>query len=118
MSSTVDGKPMYLLNSKVARALLEMDRRTDLGSAVKRKSKYWVCTGFRLSNRNFLKLKKCSISSTTADAADTTPVLGAGGQKTYRFTATTAGEELLHLKHARAWEKTAMAEWTCRVRVS
>lgn len=118
MSSTVDGKTHVFTEQQSCPTLLEMDRGQTLEVLLNENPS----TGYVWSLAEQPKLFKVEevFQSTQqqAAAADATPVLGAGGQKTYRFTATTAGEELLHLKHARAWEKTAMAEWTCRVRVS
>ncbi|WP_257222512.1 MULTISPECIES: protease inhibitor I42 family protein [unclassified Acinetobacter] len=119
MSSTVDGKTHVFTEQQSCPTLLEMDRGQTLEVLLNENPS----TGYVWSLAEQPKLFKVeevfqSAQQQQAAAADATPVLGAGGQKTYRFTATTAGEELLHLKHARAWEKTAMAEWTCRVRVS
>ena len=119
MSSTVDGKTHVFTEQQSCPTLLEMDRGQTLEVLLNENPS----TGYVWSLVEQPKLFKVeevfqSAQQQQAAAADATPVLGAGGQKTYRFTATTAGEELLHLKHARAWEKTAMAEWTCRVRVS
>lgn len=119
MSSTVDGKTHVFTEQQSCPTLLEMDRGQTLEVLLNENPS----TGYVWSLAEQPKLFKVeevfqSAQQQQAAAADATPVLGAGGQKTYRFTATTAGEELLHLRHARAWEKTAMAEWTCRVRVS
>ena len=119
MSSTVDGKTHVFTEQQSCPTLLEMDRGQTLEVLLNENPS----TGYVWSLAEQPKLFKVeevfqSAQQQQAAAADATPVLGVGGQKTYRFTATTAGEELLHLKHARAWEKTAMAEWTCRVRVS
>ncbi|WP_257227243.1 protease inhibitor I42 family protein [Acinetobacter sp. YH12066] len=122
MSSTVDGKTHVFTEQQSCPTLLEMDRGQTLEVLLNENPS----TGYVWSLAEQPKLFKVEEVFQSAQqqqqqqaaAADATPVLGAGGQKTYRFTATTAGEELLHLKHARAWEKTAMAEWTCRVRVS
>ena len=119
MSSTVDGKTHVFTEQQSCPTLLEMDRGQTLEVLLNENPS----TGYVWSLAEQPKLFKVeevfqSAQQQQAAAADATPVLGAGGQKTYRFTALTAGEELLHLKHARAWEKTAMAEWTCRVRVS
>ncbi|WP_257233093.1 protease inhibitor I42 family protein [Acinetobacter sp. YH01024] len=119
MSSTVDGKTHVFTEQQSCPTLLEMDRGQTLEVLLNENPS----TGYVWSLAEQPKLFKVeevfqSAQQQQAAAADATLVLGAGGQKTYRFTATTAGEELLHLKHARAWEKTAMAEWTCRVRVS
>ncbi|WP_257225227.1 protease inhibitor I42 family protein [Acinetobacter sp. YH12097] len=117
MSSTVDGKTHVFTEQQSCPTLLEMDRGQTLEVLLNENPS----TGYVWSlaeQPKLFKVEEVFQSAQQQDAADTTPVLGAGGQKTYRFTATTAGEELLHLKHARAWEKTAMAEWTCRVRVS
>lgn len=121
MSSTVDGKTHVFTEQQSCPTLLEMDRGQTLEVLLNENPS----TGYVWSLAEQPKLFKveevfqsAQQQQQQAAAADATPVLGAGGQKTYRFTATTAGEELLHLKHARAWEKTAMAEWTCRVRVS
>ena len=117
MSSTVDGKTHVFTEQQSCPTLLEMDRGQTLEVLLNENPS----TGYVWSlaeQPKLFKVEEVFQSAQQQDAADTTPVLGVGGQKTYRFTATTAGEELLHLKHARAWEKTAMAEWTCRVRVS
>ncbi|WP_257223898.1 protease inhibitor I42 family protein [Acinetobacter sp. YH1901134] len=122
MSSTVDGKTHVFTEQQSCPTLLEMDRGQTLEVLLNENPS----TGYVWSLAEQPKLFKVEEVFQSAQqqqqqqaaAADATPVLGAGGQKTYRFTALTAGEELLHLKHARAWEKTAMAEWTCRVRVS
>ncbi|MGN0937562.1 MULTISPECIES: protease inhibitor I42 family protein [unclassified Acinetobacter] len=117
MSSTVDGKTHVFTEQQSCPTLLEMDRGQTLEVLLNENPS----TGYVWSlaeQPKLFKVEEVFQSAQQQDAADTTPVLGGGGQKTYRFTATTAGEELLHLKHARAWEKTAMAEWTCRVRVS
>ncbi|WP_257224179.1 protease inhibitor I42 family protein [Acinetobacter sp. YH16042] len=117
MSSTVDGKTHVFTEQQSCPTLLEMDRGQTLEVLLNENPS----TGYVWSlaeQPKLFKVEEVFQSAQQQAAADTTPVLGVGGQKTYRFTATTAGEELLHLKHARAWEKTAMAEWTCRVRVS
>ena len=117
MSSTVDGKTHVFTEQQSCPTLLEMDRGQTLEVLLNENPS----TGYVWSlaeQPKLFKVEEVYQSAQKQAAADVTPVLGAGGQKTYRFTATTAGEELLHLKHARAWEKTAMAEWTCRVRVS
>ncbi|WP_257229983.1 protease inhibitor I42 family protein [Acinetobacter sp. YH12025] len=118
MSSTVDGKTHVFTEQQSCPTLLEMDRGQTLEVLLNENPS----TGYVWSLAEQPKLFKVEevfqSAQQQAAAADAIPVLGAGGQKTYRFTATTAGEELLHLKHARAWEKTEMAEWTCRVRVS
>ncbi|MCL6246934.1 protease inhibitor I42 family protein [Acinetobacter sp. ANC 4945] len=117
MSSTVDGKTHVFTEQQSCPTLLEMDRGQTLEVLLNENPS----TGYVWSlaeQPKLFKVEEVFQSAQQQAAADATLGLGAGGQKTYRFTATTAGEELLHLKHARAWEKTAMAEWTCRVRVS
>ncbi|WP_257231737.1 protease inhibitor I42 family protein [Acinetobacter sp. YH12023] len=117
MSSTVDGKTHVFTEQQSCPTLLEMDRGQTLEVLLNENPSTGYVWALAEQPKLF-KVEEVFQSAQQQTAADATPVLGAGGQKTYRFTATIAGEEFLHLKHARAWEKNAMAEWTCRVRVS
>lgn len=48
------------------------------------------------------------------------PVLGMGGEKSFRFTALKPGQELIELAYVRSWESQKQSEihWQCRVRIS
>lgn len=46
-------------------------------------------------------------------------IVGAGGEKIFRFTATQAGDDVIEMIHERGWQ-TAHAEvqWQCKIHVS
>lgn len=117
MSPTIDGKTHIFTEQQSCPTLLEMDRGQTLEVLLKENP----TTGYVWSLAAQPKLFKVEESYQTDQhqaAKDAVPMVGVCGQKIYRFTATHAGEELLHLKHARAWEHAPIDEWTCRVRIS
>ena len=114
MSSTVDGKTHVFTSQQSCPALLEMDRGQTLEVILDENPS----TGYVWALTENPKLFKAEeIYQTTPQKSDV-PMVGVGGKKTYRFTAMQAGDEVLHLRHARAWEKISIDEWKCRVRVS
>ena len=112
MSSTVDGKTHVFSGAQACPALLEMDK----GQTIEVTLDENPSTGYVWALTAAPKLFKAE--EIYQQEQGTQPTAGAGGQKTYRFTALQAGEEALHLQHRRAWEKTALVEWKCRVRIS
>ncbi len=117
MSSTVDGKTHVFTEQQSCPALLEMDRGQTLEVVLNENPS----TGYVWSiveQPKLFNVEETYQSDQHRADKDAVPMVGVGGQKIYRFTATTAGEEQLHLKHVRSWEKTSVSEWTCRVRVS
>ncbi len=115
LSSTVDGKNHVFTGKQSCPALLEMDRGQTLEVILDENPS----TGYvwRL-NKSPQLFKAEEIFKLEDHKQSDTPKLGAGGQKTYRFTAQQAGEEVLHIQHARPWESASIDEWQCRVRVS
>lgn len=117
MSPTIDGKTHIFTEQQSCPTLLEMDRGQTLEVLLKENP----TTGYMWSLAAQPKLFNVEESYQTDQpqtAKDAVPMVGVGGQKIYRFTATHAGQELLHLKHARVWEHAPIDEWTCRVRIS
>ncbi|WP_353142971.1 protease inhibitor I42 family protein [Acinetobacter pragensis] len=114
MSSTVDGKTHIFTGGQSCPALLEMDRGQTLEVILDENPS----TGYVWTVAENLKLFKTEEIYEADQAKSEVPTIGKGGQKIYRFTATQAGEELLHLKHVRAWENAPVDEWQCRVRIS
>lgn len=47
-------------------------------------------------------------------------LVGAGGEKVYRFTATQQGEDFIQLIHVRGWENVQdpTVHWQCKIRIS
>lgn len=115
MSSTVDGKTHIFTAQQACPALLEMDRGQTLEVILDENPS----TGYIWTLSKAPELFKAEeLFKLDAQPKSDTPIVGAGGKKTYRFTALKAGEEVLHIQHVRPWEKTAVNEWKCRVRVS
>ena len=112
MSSTVDGETHVFIGKQFCPTLLEMDRGQTLEVVLDENPS----TGYvwALSQAPTLFKAEEIYKPTEQQPA----VLGAGGQKIYRFTALEAGSEELHIQHKRAWEQTAVDEWKCRVRIS
>lgn len=46
-----------------------------------------------------------------------TPIVGAGQDKTFIFTAKAQGQDQIALHHGRGWEAKAPAQWSCKVTV-
>lgn len=114
MNSTVDGKTFVYTDGQSCPAIMEMDR----GQIIEVILDENPSTGYVWLLADHPKLFKAEEIYQAGVSKSKTPVVGAGGQKTFRFTAKQAGEEVLHLKHARAWENTSIDEWKCRVRIS
>ena len=116
MSSTVDGKTHIFTQKQKCPALLEMSVNHTLELTLNENP----TTGYGWSLVQPLQLFKVeetyiSNAKKNNDAA----VVGKGGSKVFKFTALQPGEELIDIKHARAWENDAsIDEWTCRVRIS
>lgn len=115
LSSTVDGKNHIFTGKQSCPALLEMDRGQTLEVILDENP----TTGYvwRLTKSPKLFKAEELFKSDQPKQSDP-PIVGVGGQKTYRFTAQQAGEEVLHIQHARPWEKNSIDEWQCRVRIS
>lgn len=117
ISSTVDGKTHVFTEQQNCPALLEMDRGQTLELLLNENPS----TGFMWSlvaQPKLFKVEEIYQSDQQKIENDQAPMVGVGGKKVYRFTAIQAGEELLHLKHARTWEQAPIDEWTCRIRIS
>ncbi|MGE8540057.1 MAG: protease inhibitor I42 family protein [Acinetobacter sp.] len=114
MNSTVDGKTHIFVGNQTCPALLEMDRGQTLEVILDENPS----TGYVWTVAENPKLFKIEEIYESDQSKTEVPTVGKGGQKIYRFTALQAGQEQLHLKHARAWENTAIDEWKCRVRIS
>ncbi|OTG81502.1 hypothetical protein B9T33_06840 [Acinetobacter sp. ANC 5054] len=117
ISSTVDGKTHVFTEQQNCPALLEMDRGQTLELLLNENPS----TGFMWSlvaQPKLFKVEEIYQSDQQKIENDQAPMVDVGGKKVYRFTAIQAGEELLHLKHARTWEQAPIDEWTCRVRIS
>ena len=74
-------------------------------------------TGFQWQLLQPLKLFKVEQSYLASEVEE--GMLGAGGEKSFRFRAEKPGQELIELVHVRAWETTQQPEqqWQCRVRI-
>lgn len=114
MSSTADGKTLVFSGQQSCPALLEMDSGQTLQVVLNENPS----TGYAWSLAENPLLFKVEETYQSDRQPSDVPIVGAGGKKTYRFTALQAGEAVLHLKHARAWEKPPIDEWVCRVRIS
>ena len=114
MSSTIDGKTHVFSGQQSCPALLEMERGQTLQLMLDENPS----TGYAWSLAENPQLFKVEETYQPDRQPSDAPIVGAGGKKTYRFTALQAGEGVLHLKHARAWEKQPVDEWVCRVRIS
>lgn len=115
LSSTVDGKNHIFTGKQSCPALLEMDRGQTLEVILDENP----TTGYVWRLTKSPKLFKAEeLYKSDQPKQSDPPIVGVGGQKTYRFTAQQAGEEVLHIQHARPWEKTSIDEWQCRVRIS
>lgn len=112
MSSTVDGSTHVFTQEQSCPALLEMDRGHTLEVILDENPS----TGYVWALAKTPALFKAEEIYTPSKQAE--PAVGAGGQKTYRFTALEAGSEELRIQHKRAWENTAVDEWKCRIRIS
>lgn len=113
MNSSIDGQTFKFTAQQQCPALLEMD----VGQTLELQLNENLSTGYQWSLVEPLKLFDVESIYHTAEASSSAQV-GQGGQKIFYFQAIKAGQELLHVKHARAWEKTAIQEWQCRVRIS
>lgn len=114
MSSTVDGETHIFTGQQSCPTLLEMDRGQTLEVILDENPS----TGYVWTVDKNPELFKTEEIYEADQSKSEVPTVGKGGQKIYRFTATQPGEELLHLKHVRAWENAPVDEWTCRVRIS
>jgi inhibitor of cysteine peptidase len=116
MSSTVDGKTHVFSQKQKCPTLLEMDVNQTLELTLDENPS----TGFGWSLEKPLKLFKVEETYLSdLKASNESTIVGKGGQKVFKLTAVEPGEELIHIKHARAWENGApIDEWKCRVRIS
>ncbi|ALH94513.1 protease inhibitor I42 family protein [Acinetobacter equi] len=116
MSSTVDGKTYIFTQQQKCPILLEMD----VNQTVELTLKENPSTGYGWSLEDPLKLFKVE-ETYISDAKKTndSAMLGQGGNKIFKFRAIQPGEEVIKIRHARAWEnETSIDEWVCRIRIS
>lgn len=80
-------------------------------------------TGFQWQLMQPLKLFKIEESYLASETEE--GVVGAGGEKAFRFTAEKPGQELIELSYVRPWEAqkqltqpSANEMWQCRVRIA
>ena len=114
MSSTVDGKTHIFNGKQKCPALLEMD----VGQILEYSVEENPSTGYVWILANAPKFFKVEELYQTDKVDTKRPLVGVGGQKTFRFIAEKAGEERIHVKHIRTWESTSLDEWSCRIRIS
>lgn len=114
MSPTVDGKTHVYSLKQQCLNLLEMNVGQTLMFTVPENPS----TGYIWQVVKPLQIFKVDEIYQQDQVKSQKPILGAGGEKLFRFTALKPGEELIRVKHARSWEKNALEEWSCRVRVS
>lgn len=77
-------------------------------------------TGYQWQLLQPLKLFKIEESYLAEESDDPVPVVGMGGEKSFRFTAVKPGQALIELAYVRPWESNKQSEiqWHCRIRVS
>ncbi|WP_445114876.1 protease inhibitor I42 family protein [Acinetobacter sp. WZC-1] len=113
-SPTLDGRTHEYALTQKCPTLLEMK----VGENLVFNAPENPSTGYQWQLVQPLKLFKTEETYLQNEAEEA--VVGAGGEKTFRFHAETAGQELIELVYVRAWESSKQPEqqWQCRVRVS
>ncbi len=114
MSPTVDGKTHVYSLKQQCPTLLEMNVGQTLELSLPEnptKGYIWQVA----QPQHILKVEEIYQQDQVKSSQ---PMVGAGGQKQFIFTALQPGEEWIHVKHGRAWEQNPVDEWRCRVRIS
>lgn len=113
MSPTVDGQTHVYTLKKKCPSLMEMD----VGQVIELTLAENPSTGYGWKVNSEHQLFEIQ-ETYQQGKSNQKNVVGSGGERVFRFTAKKPGEELIDVKHVRAWEGKPVDEWTCRVRIS
>ncbi|SPL69749.1 protease inhibitor I42 family protein [Acinetobacter stercoris] len=77
-------------------------------------------TGYQWQLMQPVKLFKSEETYNTQITDADEQIVGAGGERVFRFTALKPGYEVIDLAYVRAWEKSNRPEqrWQCHIRIS
>ncbi len=88
-----------------------------VGQSIQVKVDENVTTGYQW--RLLQPVKNLKVEETYITQKHQPMIVGAGGEKVFRFTATQQGDDVIQLIHVQGWaSQYADVQWQCQIRVS